>query len=157
MNAVNLFEAVKWAAMQTVTAGGETNELPVGDGCELCFSIGVDVLGFESFQKFTAEYAKGEKEFIDKVQIIRSNWKEAGAAVTWNPASLDEHTQFDVQISKVFRGYSEAAVKKSINCTRLTAKAVAGVPEVRVPSIEKPGQTVLLYLFKREEEYPPWR
>ena len=59
----------------------------------------------------------------------------------------------DCEVSKLFRGYTELAVRRATNVARLTQECMKGIPTLVAPSLTRPGHDELLYLYIHEGQY----
>lgn len=144
----------QWAAYKEVYDGTKKCELPVGPACADCYKRATEVLLYKNYSDFLDEYHEDD-DLQGTVQTIAANQAAPGSAVTWAPVSTEQSVEYEVEMSQKFRGYSEASMKKHLGLTRLSARAMANVPEVELPSLETPGDMATFFLFKPTGKYGP--
>lgn len=116
----------EWVAFQEITDKGVLTQVPLGNGCQRCYSIAVDVLDFDTWASFMAAYEKSE-QVQDRVRRIDAKMmKTAGATADTKaqsgatsshapqasldsddedmPASVGERTEFEVEFALRYRG-----------------------------------------------------
>ena len=69
INCVVLTSDTKWAAYQTVQHAGEAHEVAVGEGCDQCYHIGLDILRHKASDAFVEDF-KNEKELDDGESLV---------------------------------------------------------------------------------------
>lgn len=139
-------QATKWAAYQGLANGAQT---PVGPGCEACYHKAIDILNYESFQAFLDDLQSDDGELSEKLRVITANMQVPGSSMTWTGVAARRDVQYELEISKRCVAYSETALKKRLNMTRLTNKVLHGIPQVTAPSLETPGEDSAYFLFQK--------
>ena len=128
----------------------------IGPACGKCLRIALDHMRFptwRAFMKAMEEDTDGTWE--EKFKLIEQ--REANgctAKPSWRPHSSSCRSIITVETSKTYRGYSEQALKKRLNCTRLSQRTTAPIAEVVCPSLVDPKIDQVVYLFKALKEYP---
>lgn len=101
--------------MQEVTEKGKTSKVLVGLGCQECYVIGVDVIGYSTFQAFSADFAGDAHNLKDKVGEIRGNigkYVPAGKPDE-TPSDVLQNISYEVTFEKKFKAYNDLELKKN--------------------------------------------
>lgn len=141
----------RWAAYKTLLHAGQEHEVPIGDGCDECFQIALDILKYPKWDKFLAELNNEDQTFADLVAQIRANLRQPLSEVNWNPSKASKSTTFECTLSKSFIALDSLALKRKLNTTRLTQRATHGVPSITGPSLTEVGAEETYYLFSKSE------
>ena len=143
-----------WAAYSEMKQGNKTMSQPVGPSCENCYRKAIHLLGYATYSDFLKAWEDDDDNIQATFATIDEREKEPEKAPSWQIHSVEKACEFEVEVSKVMRGYTETSLKKKLNLTRLTHRATHQVPEILGPSLSHPGKSIPYYLFKALREYP---
>ena len=151
-----LIEDVAWSAYTHLDAGGgSVIKQAIGDACEECYEIGVDLLRFPTYAKFKEALDADEDGIADKVKQARHKKLNPQRRLDEAPdMDATRAVNFSWEVTKTFRAYDGASLKKKIGLTRLTQRVLAGLPSVVAPSLSNVGASEVYYLFARHPTYP---
>jgi len=147
-------QATNWAANDTVqNHKGESAQIAIGDYCEDCFEVGVDILGYASVAAFKASH-DAEPKVRETTKIVKANRCSPGSAgdVKYNKV-MGKVVGFEVEVEKTCRCYTDLHLRNLVDSVRLSKLAMKEIPEVSVPVLSQPGSFQNMYAFPREEKY----
>lgn len=140
-----------WAAYTTFQSGGAEHQAALGDGCDECYRIGVDILRFRTFDDFCEHYQDEDDDaWHTKAEAARAHLRSPEASGATKPAETSHRITYECEILKKFKAVDATTLKKRLGMTRLTNKATAGVINISGPSLTSPGDDEVYYLFAPE-------
>lgn len=79
----------------------------------MCYRIGIDILRHSSFNEFCKAYHDEKNlDIHDKAECIRTHLADTDVEKAWTPTEAKKSVAYDCEISKLFRAYDTAAMKK---------------------------------------------
>ena len=144
-------EAAKWARYKRTLVDGHDVEVAIGGACELCWIVGMDILGCESWSKCVAS-SRSSLDQCALVNRLRAKFnKEKWDNSTNDLGSVQSLCGQVLELAEEVELYSEADLRSMLGTNRLARKHTAGIPSAQVQSREDPTRTQLMYAFRADD------
>ena len=137
---------------------GITNEnvvVALGEACDSCWEIGVDILRYPSYTEFQIAHEKSDTvkaqadQFRERIQQTKEkdtlNGQKDISAVATNAA-------VSVFVDHAFTGVKESQIKTDLDVPRIMKASLSDVPQVMLPNFMSPALLEKWILFKPGDE-----
>ena len=103
-------------------------------------------MGYASTTEFV-KALENKKDDVHSLLKVIDKVKATGER-DWSPRSAHEGIVYEASVSQSFAGVKDSVMTSQLGATRLSQKMIGGTPEMKLPSLSKPGEEDVVFLFK---------